>query len=117
MVGTHVLSMEAGKIVSTFKGYENVPSVLYATGMFVFLKDVGQKAMKGNRRRFFLFLGGYTLPIYLMQFILLDYLPQLPFVNAYSLVYRLGAPFIMIPIIITIAWCVRKVPALKWILP
>ena len=117
IIGTHVLSLQAGKIVGTFKGYENVPSVLYSAGMFVFLKDVGQKVMKENGRRFFLFLGAYTFPIYLMQFILLDYLPKLSFVNTYSLAYRLGAPFVMMPIIIAATWCIRKVPVLQWIVP
>lgn len=117
IIGTYVLSMQSGKIVGTYKGYENVPSVLYSAGMFIFLKDIGQKVMRGNGRRFFLWLGAYTFPIYLMQFILLDYLPRLSFVNTYSMVYRLGAPFVIIPIIIVVTWCMRKVPILRWIVP
>ena len=39
ILGTYLLSMEAGKIIRTFKGFTNIPSILYATGVFVFFKE------------------------------------------------------------------------------
>lgn len=36
--GTYSLSMEMGKIVQTYKGYNNLPCVLYSLGIFLFFK-------------------------------------------------------------------------------
>lgn len=117
MGGTYRLSMSAGQVVSTYKGYQNVPSFLYAIGVFVLLKDVGERLMAGRAARFINWLAGYSFPLYLMQFILLDTLPMLPFVNDTSLTYRLLAPFVMAAIIIAVTWCLRKIPGLRRIVP
>ena len=37
--GTYFLSMEAGKIIGTYKGYNNVPCILYSLGIFLFVKE------------------------------------------------------------------------------
>lgn len=118
IIGTQVLSIQAGEIVKTFKGYENVPCILYSVGVFVFLKDMGNKVM--NYKKFSIFVkwfDKYTFSIYLMQFIFLDTFPMLPFVHTKTLTYRLGAPFVIIPIIIGITWLMRKIPVLKKIVP
>lgn len=38
IVGTHILSMRQNEVVSSFKEYLNLPSVLYATAIFTFFK-------------------------------------------------------------------------------
>ena len=117
ITGTYYLSMKAGHVVKVFKGYQNVPSVLYSVGVFVFLKDIGNRIMEGKAAAFINWFSKYTFSIYLMQFILLDRLPMLPFVDTHSVFYMLGAPFAIIPIIILVTWCLRKIPGLKVILP
>ncbi|SFP99478.1 Surface polysaccharide O-acyltransferase, integral membrane enzyme [Butyrivibrio proteoclasticus] len=117
IIGTYVLSMRIGMIDGTFKGYENVPSVLYSAGAFVLLKDIGKKVMDSRGRDFVLFLGGYTYPVYLMQFIFIKTIPLLPFVDTRSLLYRLGAPFVIVPMIIAVAACMRKIPVVRRIVP
>lgn len=117
IVGTYVLSMRTGMIDGTFKGYENVPSVLYAVGVFVLLKDIGTKVMESRARGFFSFLGSYTYPIFLTQFIFLKLIVQRPFVNPTSLVYRLGGPYVIIPMIIVMTAVLRKIPIVKKIVP
>ena len=109
--------MRIGMIDGTFKGYENVPSVLYSVGVFVLLKDIGRKVMESKARGFISFLGGYTYPIYLMQFIFIKTIPLLPFVDTRSLLYRLGAPFVIIPMIIVVAAVMRKIPVVRRIVP
>ena len=37
--GTYFLSMETGKIIGTYKGYNNVPCILYSMGIFLFVKE------------------------------------------------------------------------------
>ncbi len=117
IIGTYKLSMDAGRIVETFKGYQNVPCVMHASGLFVLLKDVGTRVMKGKTESFFNWLSTYAFPIYLMQFIFLVALPGFSFVDTTSLVYRLGAPFLIVPIIIAVAWIIRKIPFVNKILP
>lgn len=86
-------------VVGTFKGYENVPSVLYATSVFVFLKDAGRWVMEQERLASFVkVVGRYAFEIYLLQFILLDAATRVPEIDRNSLVYRLGAPLVMIPV-------------------
>ena len=118
MIGTYVLSMKAGEIVRTFKGYQSVPSILYSAGVFVLLKQIGPGLIQ-NRRvdQFIKWLAGYTFPIYLMQFIFLRVLPKIPGIDVKSLIYRLGAPFIIIPVTIGITWCLRKIPVIRKIVP
>ena len=115
IVGTYILSIEAGSIVQTYKGYQNVPCVLYSIGVFVFLKDIGRKIMDLKIGRFIRLLGSYTFPIYLMQFVLLDLGNH--FFNTTSIFYRLGAPFIMIAIMIAVTFIMRKIPLLRRIVP
>lgn len=116
--GSYVLSIETNHVVGTFKGYENVPSVLYAIGIFVMLKDVGTWIMKKEKlSRFVKMLGKYAFEIYLLQFILLDLAGTIPEIDRTSLAYRLGGPFVMIPIIMIFTWVVRKIPVLRNIVP
>ena len=116
--GTYYLSVEAGHVDTTFKGYENVPSVVYAVSVFVFLKDVGRWVMERERlAKFVKVVGRYAFEIYLLQFILLDEATRIPEIDRNSLVYRLGAPFVMIPIIMAFTWCLRKIPVVRRIVP
>ncbi|MDD5942263.1 acyltransferase family protein [Fibrobacter sp.] len=118
VVGTYHLSHKTGYVVGTFKGYENVPSVLYATSVFVFLKDAGRWVMEQERLASFVkVVGRYAFEIYLLQFILLDAATRVPEIDRNSLVYRLGAPLVMIPVIIAFTWCLRKIPVVRRIVP
>ena len=117
IIGTYELSMTAGKIIRTFKGYNNVPCILYSVGVFLLLKDLGRKVMTARPAPFIKWLGKYTFPIYLMQFILLDACEAIDFINTRSIVYRLGAPFLMIPLIILATAVMRKIPVVRRIVP
>ena len=55
IVGTYRLSMESGVIIRTFKGYNNVPCILYSVGIWVFFKEHGSSIM-----RLPVVGGGYT---------------------------------------------------------
>ena len=116
--GTYFLSVKVGHVDTTYKGYENVPSLLYAVGVFVFLKDVGRWVMARELpAKFVKVLGRYAFEIYLLQFILLDAAIRIPAIDRNSLLYRLGAPFVMIPIIMAFTWCLRKIPVVRRIVP
>lgn len=116
--GTYSLSMKAGKVITMFKGYENIPSMLYAVGVFVFLKDFGTWLMKHDvAAKVVNVLGQYAFEVYLMQFIFLNQVLKMPSIDLTSLTYRLGGPFVIIPIIMAATWLLRKIPIVRSIVP
>lgn len=117
IVGTYVLSMKSGTIINLYKGYTNVPCVLYSIAMFVFLQQVGERIKNEKVIKCLDFLGKYTFPVYLMHWFVMDIIKRLFDVNIYSIVYRVATPFVIYAICIGITWCVRKIPVLRRILP
>ena len=114
IIGTYKLSMDANEIVKTYKGYCNVPSVLYSISIFVFIKELCKKIKVGKIVNS---ISKYTFAIYLIHWYILDIIVRITKVDTGSIFYRLGAPFIIIPICILIAYIIRKIPILKRIVP
>lgn len=68
IIGTYNLSIAAGKIISTYKGYYNLPCALYSLGIFVFIKYDLVKLMKFDFiNKIVNFLNYYTFGIYLIH--------------------------------------------------
>ena len=110
--------MKAGQIVQTYKGYNNVPAVLYSIAVFVFIKQLSQRINEQGRLyglicRF----AGYTFAVYLIHWYVLDLLTKIFKLDEFSIVYRVGMPFIIIPICIIIAFVLKKIPIVKRIVP
>lgn len=114
IIGTHKLSYTANMIDRTYKGYLNLPCVIYSIGIFVLFKEIS-KHLKNNK--IINILSKYTFAIYLLHWFLIDLSIRLFKVNTLSIFYRLGAPLIIIPICIIIAWVLRKIPFVKHIIP
>lgn len=114
IVGTYYLSMKAGMIVRTFKGYCNIPSLMYSVSIFVFVKQISKKITKW---KFIEFLARYTFPIYLIHIYFLDFINRVFKLNSFSILYRIGMPILIIPLCILIAWLLRKIPVVKNIVP
>lgn len=117
-IGTYFVSMKAGQIVQTYKGYNNVPAVLYSIAVFVFIKQLSQRINEQGRLyglicRF----AGYTFAVYLIHWYVLDLLTKIFKLDEFSIVYRVGMPFIIIPICIIIAFVLKKIPIVKRIVP
>ena len=117
IIGTYRLSIEAGEIVTLYKGYNNLPCYLYSVGIFVFVKTISPKVMKSHLKKCILFLGNYTFPVYLMHIYIKAALPRLLHISIYSLAFRLGAPLLIIPLCIIAAYFLRKIPVIKRIVP
>ena len=119
IIGTYYLSIKEGEIIQAFKGYTNVPAILYATGIFIFFKDYGNKIMK-KISKIINFLSKYTFSTYLIHFFIMDILTillkKINILNT-SLLYRLLGPFIVIPIAILITIILRKIKVVKNIVP
>lgn len=116
--GTYYLSMRDGELNMFFKGYNNLPMIMYAPGVFLFLYSVGTKLMKNDLiKKFIRFLGKYTFEIYLMHFFFVEFFINIVHVDGFSLMWRLGAviPIILCVIVITII--MRKIPVVKKLVP
>lgn len=118
IIGTYELSMGAGQIVGTYKGYLNIPSTLYSVGVFVFFKYCGRSLMHNIFiNRLVNILKKYTLGIYLIHWYILQIIIKEFSVDIKSIIFRLGAPIIIIVIAIILIWSVRKIPIVRNILP
>lgn len=115
--GTYTLSMQAGKLIETYGGYMNIPSILYATGVFVFVKNLAPYICNERFLRFVHWLKQYTFPVYLLHMLTLRTLKRVFPVDVTQMWWRLGAPSVIIGICIAITWCVRKIRPLRVILP
>ena len=68
IIGTYNLSIAAGEIITTYKGYNNIPCALYSLGVFVFIKYELIKLMKIDFiNKTVNFLNNYTFGFYLIH--------------------------------------------------
>lgn len=117
IVLTYFVSKEAGIVVKTYKGYNNVPCILHSTAIFIFLKDIFSKIKNEKVIKYVDILSKYTFAIYLMHFYIMQIIQREFNLSIYSIIYRLGMPLIIIPICILITWILRKIPIIKHIVP
>ena len=111
---TQKLSFDAGKIVSTYKGYTNIPCIAYSVAIFVFFKQICDKL---KFKKVFSFLSQYTFAFYLMQHFIYTTIQIIFKFNTHSIIYRLGMPFVVVVITIAITWVLRNIPIIKRIVP
>ena len=113
--GTYHLTMSSGSIAETFKGYENLPSVLYACAVFVFIKEA-YAFVPVAALRVIAALARYSFPVYLMHWFVIDAVVRLFDPDQASLLFRLGLPPLIYLAIIPIAWAIRRIPFLGRVL-
>lgn len=115
--GTYFYSTAAGELVHTFKGYTNVPCILYSVGVFVFLKELSARIQSEKVLHFLDVFSGYTFSVYLLHWYVLELMTRYLHLNNYSILYRVGMPFVVIPVCIGITALIRKIPGGKYIVP
>ncbi len=117
-IGTYRVSMAAGEVVSTYKGYYAVPCIMYSVGIFVWLRyNSGRILSSRIIKRIVSFIAPYSFGIYLLQYFIYSSLELYLNIHTESILYRLGAPFVIIPAAILIQWVLKKIPVLKYIVP
>ena len=120
--GTNSASLRDGTISDLYKGYENLPCVLYALGIFVFVKYAVRRINCAKLDRFIFRAQKYTLEIYLIHRIVYPFIEKLtllwlPSVNRLSIAFTfITAPFLII-FSVLIAYILRKIPIIKYIVP
>jgi len=116
--GTYLSSIEMGTIDSTFRGYTNLPCLLSSVGVFVFIKQIGQRISSEKAIRIIEWLSGYTFSIYLIHFYVIELIMEVVLADYVHLwIYKLTTPVITIMISVGIAWVIRKNPVIQKILP
>ena len=112
LVGTYTLSMAAGEIIKTYKGFFNLPSTLYSIGFFVFIKYDLVKIMKfGYINKIVNFLNPYTFGYVIKSLI------KIFNIEVTSIVFRLIGPFVVILISVSLIYLIRKIPVISKIIP
>ena len=114
--GTYFASVEVGEMVSIYKEYKNVPCMLSAIGVYVFIKQIGMHLKNERIIRFIEWLSGYSFSIYLVHQFVIVLVIQKVFTHSHTLIYKLTMPFLTIAISILIIWIVRKIPVLRKVL-
>ena len=118
LVGTDILSREAGSVQKTFKGYTNLPCVLYVPGVFVLLRDIAQRIQKSRKvEQIVMFLGQYTFPVFLMHWFIVRIIDKIFVPDTTSILYRLIVPCAIYIIVICITWILRKIPVVRKFVP
>ena len=117
IIGTQYLSFKANNIITTYKGYCNLPAILYSVAIFTFIKNKLHILKSKVSEKIINILKKYTFPLYLMHWFILDISIRLFNLNIKSILFRLGYPFIIIPICIGITYIMRKIPIIKKIVP
>lgn len=116
--GTYSLSVEAGYVVSKYKGYTNFPCVLYSFAVLVGLRDICEKLMSSIIIRSTInVLANNALPIYLLHYFFLDSARRLFNFDETTWIYRVCAPIIVILIVIGLSYVLRKIPLVRDTLP
>ena len=121
ILGTYYTSVQAGTIVSDYKGYLNLPCVLYAVGIFLFFKQHGNRVMRAFPGKIIRVMAPYSFTVYLLHWYLLN-LIRLSFANHgvmvdHALWYRLGSVFLIVPVCMLVGFIIRKTPVLRYLLP
>ena len=62
IIGTYKLSYAANTIIKTYKGYTNLPCILYSVSIYIFIKNI---SLRFKNYKIINFIGEYSFVIYL----------------------------------------------------
>lgn len=112
--GTNLLSLSAGQLVRTFKGYLNFPAVMQAVGIMVFFKYFPwEKVLHNFGQKLIINISRYTFGIYLIHYYLVEQVPLWFSINTDQLWWRTIGALIVFIIATAICWVLSKIPVLK----
>ena len=109
-----------GAIVSLYKGYYNLPCVLYSTGIFLLVKQLAMRIKSRKAIKAFKYMQGYTFPIYLIHRYFLDVFEEnlkLVDIERASLLYVFLATVLALILSVLTTMLLRKIPILRNMVP
>lgn len=119
LIGTYFLSRNTGQIEELFKGYLNLPGVLYSIGIFVFVQHLASsEKLTTMIERPVLFLQKYTFALYLIHSFVISEFSKLTGLDYDSAIFVVLAFLVTVPVCVIITFLIRKIPKVgKYILP
>lgn len=122
IVGTYYLSKEAGEVIDLYKGYLNVPCIMYSVGIFVLFRECASRLefQKGIVKIVDMLgdcmFGVYLCHMYILYIVKLICIHMFS-VNETSLVYRLIVPFVVFGVAVLVVKIMKRIPMIKKIVP
>jgi len=105
--GTMYVTSPDGPINGMFKGYANLPAVLQAAGLFLFVKNIDFGKFPSAILRLCAFVKPYTFFVFLSHFYFILYVQQYP--KAFSTIYfRTFGSLLIFCVCILLGWLIGK---------
>lgn len=121
LLGTYFSTIKLGIVdYLLYKGYYKLPCLLYAVGIFLFLKHAAMRIKSEKVNRFFGWFQRYTFAIYLIhRYFLQVFEKNLHLINIQksSFIYVLGGTVLALTLSVLTAMLLRKIPVLRHIVP
>lgn len=118
IIGTWYLSYASGQIVSLYKGYLNLPCVLYSTSIYLFFRSCENQNWINNINKRIAPIAGTTLGIYLIHWYILDWFTRhMSFINPQSLVYRIPFGILCFLLAAVLTKILQTLPIIRYIVP
>lgn len=115
--GSSILSYAKGELDMKFKGYMNVPCVLYSASIFTFLKYVEKGPIFDYIYKICKFFAPYTFGVYLNHYLVLRHIIYyLPF-DVTSIYFRTFGVLIVFLFCSGLTWILHHVPIMKKLTP
>lgn len=114
--GTILLSKDS--INSVFKGYTNIPSILYSSAVFLFIKN--NKSVNNLAHHFskaFEAISKLTFGVYLIHYYVIEILVRLFNINTASITWRTIGTISVFIISSFLIFLLQKIPIIKKIVP
>lgn len=117
IIGTLILSYRDNAINSMFKGYLNLPCVLYSVGVFVLFKYCEKSRVMKYLYALISPVSDTTFGVYLMHWFLIDIFLRISHTNPTGIVYRIVGGFAIFIVASMITKIIKKIPILHQIVP
>ena len=114
--GTYYLSSQSDSINTKYKGYCNLPCLLYSVAVFVFAKYLSQKISE-RIMNVFAYFSRYTFGIYLVHIFIIRGAEMIFNIDITSIAYRLLAPIPVFLAAFCFCWIIKRFSFLKIIIP
>lgn len=120
--GTWWLSVRAGEVVMTWKGYTNLPAVMQAIAVFVFFKHLDydkwlKKLHKLKLEAVINWLSSVTFGIYLVHIYFVLHVPSWLGFSEDNWVWLAAGAVAVFAVCAGIVWLLQKIPGVRRIIP
>lgn len=117
IIGTKILTLRYKRIILLYKGYLNLPCILYSCSLFLLLKEYNYLLLKFINRKIINKIGTLTIGPFFMNLPIIDICKKYFKINIFSLTYRLFGGILIGLICLIIASILKKIPLIRYIVP